>query len=227
VERNPKGYYVEAVLGSATDTDDATGSIVAERPLTPWPEESQVRTALASLTGTYPQRPPAYSARRVEGRRGYELARAGVAVELPARAVTVYSLELLGWDPPVVRFSATVSAGTYLRAIARDLGDRLGTAAHCVALRREWIGPFRVERALHPDAVTAATPLLTPLELVAEMPRLQLDADGARAVARGQTLPANGSADAGEVALEYEGRLVAIAVREAGRWQPRVVLEPA
>jgi len=227
VERLPKGYLAEATLGAATDTDDGTGHVTARRPLDPWPGESEIRVALASLVGTQPQRPPAYSARRVEGRRGYELARSGAAVALPPREVTVYGIELLQWIPPVVQLRATVSAGTYVRALARDLGERLGTVAHCSALRREWIGPFRTEAALAPDQVTAHTPLLSPLELLAGMPHQVLDPDGAIAVRHGRSLPAEPEPLEGEVALVYEGRLLAVAQRVEQRWQPRVVLEPA
>jgi tRNA pseudouridine55 synthase len=226
VERRPKGYLAEAVLGIATDTDDGTGAVIESRAARSWPDEPTVRGALESFRGIRPQRPPAYSARRVEGQRGYRLARAGQAVDLPPRDVTVHRIELLAWEPPVVRFRAEVSAGTYVRALARDLGAALGTVAHCRALRREWIGPFRVEDAIPPDALTALTPLLPPLRLVPDLPRVELDAAGARAAGQGRLIPAEGPAGP-EAALVHDGRLIAVAEPVSAGWQPRVVLEPA
>ena len=226
VERLPKGYRTVVRLGQATDTDDATGRVIIERPLDPWPSEPEVRTGLESLAGVQRQRPPAYSARRVEGRRGYELARAGVAVELPAREVTVYRVELIRYQPPLLEFSATVSAGTYIRALARDLGERLGTAAHCLELRREWIGPFLVNQATDLAAVGSGTPLLTPLRLVEGLQQVALAPGQAEQIGRGKTIPAE-SGRGGEAALVWQDRLVAVAERIGEQWQPRIVLEPA
>ena len=226
VERLPKVYRTVIRLGQATDTDDVTGKVVAQRPLDPWPGERDVRAALESLAGTQPQRPPAYSARRVEGRRGYELARAGQAVELPAREITVYRIELIRYQPPLVEFSATVSAGTYIRALARDLGQRLGTAAHCTELRREWIGPFPASDAIGPETVGPRTPLLPSLRLVEGLQQVLLESGQAEQVGRGRTIPAE-SGPAGEAALVWQDRLVAVAERVGEGWQPRIVLEPA
>lgn len=226
VERHRKGYHAEAVLGVVTDTDDRTGRVVEERTPPSWPSREEVATALAGLTGSYPQRPPAYSARRVAGRRGYQLARAGRAVELPPTEVTVTRIELLGYAPPTVRFRAEVSAGTYIRSLVRDLGERLGTGAHATALRREWIGPFRVEEAVSPLSVTRDTVLLSPLALVTGLPARELDHDEVRAVRHGRIIPP-GAAEGNEAALVAEGRLVAVAERVSAGWHPRVVLEPA
>ncbi len=226
VEGHRKGYVAQVTLGRSTTTDDRTGDTVGTGPAGVWPEESEVRQALADLTGTYAQRPPAYSARRVGGRRGYELARAGVAAEPPAREVTVYALELQAYNPPEVRLRAEVSPGTYIRAIARDLGARLGTLGHCRELRREWIGPFRVEQAIAPERVARDTTLLAPLELLSGMPTVELDDDAARAAGHGRAVAASGGG-AGPVALARAGRLVAVAERCDAGWHPRVVLETA
>lgn len=226
VERLPKGYRTVVRLGQATDTDDATGRVVVEKPLDPWPAEAEVRAGLESLVGTRAQRPPAYSARRVQGRRGYELARAGQAVELPARDITVYRIELIRYQPPRLEFSATVSAGTYIRALARDLGPLLGTAAHCTGLRREWIGPFQASEAAAPDAVGPGTPLLSPLRLVEGLQQVRLGPGQAEQVGRGRSIPAE-AGRGGEAALVWQDRLVAVAERIGEQWQPRIVLEPA
>ena len=226
VERLPKGYRSVVRLGQATDTDDATGRMVVEKPLDPWPPEAEVRTALESLAGTQLQQPPAYSARRVEGRRGYRLARAGQAVELPAREITVHRIELIRYQPPLVEFSATVSAGTYIRALGRDLGRLLGTAAHCTELRREWIGPFQAKEAAPPEAVSPGTPLLSPLQLVEGLQQVRLGPGQAEQIGRGKTIPAE-SGRGDEAALVWQDRLVAVAERIGEQWQPRIVLEPA
>jgi tRNA pseudouridine55 synthase len=224
VERQAKGYLAEAVLGVATDTDDATGAVV-RRPdqARPLPPEEEIRAALATLVGRYPQRPPAYSARRVAGERAYRLARRGEPVDLPATEVTVHALEAVEWAAPVLRFRAVVSAGTYIRALARDLGERLGVGAHLAGLRREWIGPLRVEQAHRLETIDAGTPLLPPLDLVAHLPRVELGAEELEAVSHGRSVVRDFAT--GEAALVREGRLVAVAEAIPAGWQPRVVLE--
>jgi tRNA pseudouridine55 synthase len=226
VERQSKGYLAEAVFGATTDTDDLTGAVVSRREPEAWPDCGEMEAVLARFTGTYLQRPPAYSARKVGGRRGYQLARAGQEVSLAPTTVTVFALELVGWEPPVLRFRGAVSAGTYLRALARDLGEALGCGAHLRALRREWIGGLRVDDAVTLEALEAETPLLSPLELLANLPRVELDQESAGRVSHGRPVPADGGG-AGEVALVADGRLVAVAESVDGWWQPRVVLEPA
>ena len=105
--------------------------------------------------GTQQQRPPAFSAKHVDGERSHRLARRGVEVELPPVEVTVYAIELLAWHAPDAEFRVTVSAGTYVRALARDVGTKLGLGAHLVALRRESIGALSVNDALPLDAIEA------------------------------------------------------------------------
>lgn len=227
VERQPKGYLAEAVLGVTTDTDDLTGAVVAHREPGSWPAQGEMELLLARFTGTSLQRPPAYSARKVGGRRGYQLARAGQEVALQPTPVTVFGLELLSWEPPVLRFRAAVSAGTYVRALARDLGEALGCGAHLRALRREWIGGLRVEDAVPLEALGVDAPLLSPLELLANLPRVELDPEDAGRVSHGRPVPAEAGGGPGAVALVAAGRLVAVAEPVDGWWQPRVVLEPA
>ena len=226
VERQDKGYLAEAVLGVATDTDDATGAVVPGRqPGRPLPPEEEILAGLAALVGRYLQRPPAYSARRVAGERAYRLARRGEPVDLPATEVTVHALEAVEWSAPVLRFRAVVSAGTYVRAIARDLGERLGVGAHLSGLRREWIGTLRVADAHPLDTIDAGTVLLPPLDLVAHLPRVELDPEELAAVSHGR--PVARDLTTGEAALVREGRLVAVAEATPAGWHPRVVLEAA
>jgi tRNA pseudouridine55 synthase len=226
VERQPKRYRADVTMGTATDTDDRTGTPIREQVPSSWPAQAAVRDALLTLRGTYPQAPPAYSARKVEGRRAYAIARAGGVPELEPREVTVHSIGLLRWAPPVATIEAVVSAGTYVRALARDLGERLGSVAHCSALRREAIGAFRAEDALTLDRLAKDSPLLPPLALVGDMVRVELDAEAVSAVAHGRPVPA--ALESGEEAALVAGdRLIAVATLHDGWWQPRVVLEAA
>jgi tRNA pseudouridine55 synthase len=226
VERQRKGYLADAVLGVVTDTDDGTGRVVRTMlPDASLPTESEVRAGLAGLLGRYAQRPPAFSARRIEGERAYRVARRGEAVDLPATEVTVHAIELVAWAPPVMQFRVAVSAGTYVRALARDLGERLGVGAHLSALRREWIGPLRVEDALPLDSLGPATVLWSPLDLVSHLPRVELAPEELDGVRHGRVVPRSGAS--GDVALVSEGRLVAVAEGVPEGWHPRVVLEAA
>jgi len=225
VEQQDKTYWGEAVLGVRTDTDDGTGAVLAETVPQAWPDRGEVERALRSLCGAQLQRPPAYSARRVAGQRGYRLARAGKPVDLPATPVTVSSFDLLSWVPPVVVFRAVVSAGTYVRALARDLGERLGTGAHLRALRRERIGGLTVEEAVPLEQLGPDTPVLPPLQVLRHLVQVPLgDADQAL-VRHGRPVTDSGAAGFG--AMVADGRLVAVAEGVEGQWQPRVVLEPA
>jgi tRNA pseudouridine55 synthase len=228
IEREPKGYRAEAVLGVTTDTDDHTGTVTARVTPASWPDRTTVAAALAALVGRYPQRPPAYSAKRVGGQRSYRLARAGRAVELAPTPIAVYRVALLQWSPPVLEFRVEVSAGTYVRALARDLGDRLGLGAHLRALRREWIGRLRVEDAVPLDQVGEGIRLLSPLDVLPQWPRVTLTEAEVAAVRQGRCIarpPAR--AEPASVLLVADDTLVAVAEATAGGWQPRVVLQGA
>ena len=133
-----KTYEVEIELGALTETDDADGPRIAERPV---PSRTELEAAAAAMVGVIAQKPPRYSAVKVDGRRSYALARAGKDVELPPREVRVDELALLSYEPPRARFRVKGSKGLYVRSIARDLGG------HVTALRRLASGPFRIEDA--------------------------------------------------------------------------------
>jgi tRNA pseudouridine55 synthase len=217
-----KTYLATARLGVTTETDDLLGAVVAQaaRPVT----DAEVTDAVAGFLGPQQQRPPAYSARHVDGERSYRLARRGVAVELPESAVVVHAIELVGRDGDLVTFRTTVSTGTYIRAIARDLGARLGTGAHLTALRRERIGDFAVSDAVPLDALESTAALVPPRRLIARLPVRELDEAEGRAVRHGRALPA-APGDAGMVSLVQGERLVAVAEADEGWLRPRVVLE--
>jgi tRNA pseudouridine55 synthase len=226
VEAEHKVYEAGVLLGVATDTDDSTGTVTERVTPAEWPTREAISAAAATMLGVHAQRPPAYSAKHVDGKRAYALARAGEAVTLAPVDVTVHAIEVAAWEPPHLQVTATVGKGTYLRAIARDLGALLGLPAHCEALRRTAIGPFRVEDAVAPDAVNAGT-VRTAAEMVGSMRQVRVNAVERRELSFGRRI-AQTEAVAGHAALlADDGALVAIATGAGGYWQPEVVLEPA
>jgi len=186
--------------------------------------EPSVRDALLELQGAARQRPPEYSAKRVAGERSYRLARRGHPVELAAVPVTVHRMELIEWRPPEVTFRATVSAGTYLRAVARDLGDALGVGGHLTALRREAIGGLRVEDALALDGLGPTIPLVPLTRILAHLPAVELDQASRADIRHGRSVAAP-SASGDVMSLLADGELVAVARLDGDRLQPVVVLE--
>jgi len=231
VEAAAKTYRAVARLGVRTDTDDRTGAPVGEAVDPTGLVLAQVDAAVTGLAGTRLQRPPAFSAKRVAGERSYRLARRGRAVALTEVPVTVHRIALLEWRPPHATFRATVSAGTYLRSLARDLGDTLEVGGHLVELRRETIGRLRVEDAVPLDRLAADTPLLPLRAVLGELPAVTLDQAERAAVRHGRAVTDRwgGAAGAagGPVALLAEDEVVAVARAEAGVLRPMVVLEGA
>jgi tRNA pseudouridine55 synthase len=226
VEAQSKTYLATARLGVRTDTDDLTGRIVGTSD-SAWVSEQQVAASLAGFLGTQLQRPPQYSAKHVGGERSYAKARRGELVELSDVSVTVRRIEVVEFQASLVTFRAEVSAGTYVRAIARDLGERLGVGAHLVGLRREAIGSLRVEDSvpldqLSPDAVISARSVL------GDLPTVELDQAARRAVVHGRAVEDSGEVGkrgSGEVVgLLGDGELVAVAKAQDGWLQPTVVL---
>lgn len=219
----PKVYEAEVRFGAETSTDDLTGEIVRQAPL-PTPES--VREAILALTGTIEQLPPSVSAKQVDGERAHAAARAGRPLTLRPVTVTVHSWELHELTPE--RLVATISCGTgtYIRALARDLGRATGSAAHLVALRRVASGPFSVSGAIHADELQpgARISILPPLHGLPELPREPLDDETVARIRHGGAATAT---VAGELAalVDSRGALVAIAERVVERWQPRVVLQ--
>lgn len=225
VEQREKGYLAVARLGLQTTTDDATGEPVSgsDRPVS----DASLARALAQLTAQTSQRPPAFSARQVEGQRSYRLARKGKAPELPARAIQVHSLELISRDGADITFRTVVSPGTYVRAMARDLGEMLGTGAHLASLRRESIGTLRVEDAVPMDQLGPDTEVEPPLRVVSHLVQREVGAEEAMGISHGRPVAADAEPVGQPVALVSNGRLVAIAERADDLLRPRVVLENA
>lgn len=165
----PKVYEAVVRFGTETDSDDVTGAPVRTGPV---PTEGAIRAALPELTGELEQMPPAFSAKHVPGQSGraYALARRGNAVELAPVRIRVDAWEVVAFRGDVAELTVTCSTGTYVRALARDLGRRTGSAAHLVALRRRAVGPFCVTAAHTLPAITApeGPPPLRALRVVAD-----------------------------------------------------------
>lgn len=215
-----KAYRATVRLGFATTTDDLTGDPLGS-PTAVSADEREVRRACAGLTGELRQVPPAYSAKRVDGQRLYDLARRGVAVERAAVAVTVLVLEVVAVEGDRVELDVRCSAGMYVRALARDLGEALGTGAHLAALRRTEAAGFGLSRAAPWDALTSGIGNhLVPLaDVLPQFPAVRVGEEGALAVRHGRDLDrrliVEGFPDAPPPrlrVLDGEGRLLALAV---------------
>ncbi len=232
VEGQSKTYLATARLGIRTDTDDLTGRVVETSESGGMLDEERVQETLAGFLGTQLQRPPQYSAKHVGGERSYQKARRGEAVELADVSVTVDRIEMVELLPPLVTFRVVVSAGTYVRAIARDLGERLGVGAHLASLRREAIGALRVEDAVPLDRLSSEA-LVPVRSILRDLPTVELDQAARDAVMHGRAVRGGGAAalwaggqqGGGMVVLMAGNDLVAVA-RTEGEWlHPTVVLE--
>lgn len=158
----PKAYEAVISFGAETDTDDATGEVTRSAPP---PAEPDVRAAIVTLTGEIEQVPPAYSAKKVAGKRAYAAARSGEALELAPASVVVHGWEIGAFTGDALTATITCGGGTYIRALARDLGRFSGSAAHLASLRRTRIGKFDVTDATPADALAASPPPLKRLEV--------------------------------------------------------------
>jgi tRNA pseudouridine55 synthase len=224
-ERHSKSYRAVIRLGRRTDTDDRTGVTIAECTPAEWPSKEAVESGLAGLRGARLQRPPAYSARKVDGERSHRLARRGERPEPAATPVVVHSLELLEYRPPLLTVEAVVSAGTYIRSLARDLGELLEVGGHAEALRRIRIGPWSVEQAEPLGSLTGREALLPPLALLRGLPEVAVAGDEMPALRVGREILRPGPTE-GEAALVANGRLVAVGRASPRGWHPAVVLPP-
>jgi tRNA pseudouridine55 synthase len=230
-----KAYRATVCFGASSSTDDLEGELTPNGGVAP--TRDAVLEAMRGLTGTISQRPPAFSAIKVAGRRAYAMARAGETVVLDEREVTIHELTLLTWDDadperPVAVLDVACSAGTYVRALARDLGEAVGNAAYLGALTRTASGPFTLGDATDLDLIRAAAadgpaglaPFLRPIDAGLEaFPTVVLTADEVAAAARGQFVrPAAGlPGGASHYRLvDPAGSLVAIGSESAGRLAP-------
>ena len=140
-----KWYEAEIILGAESTTGDPEGEL--SRISDKKPDKGEIKQVLKKFTGKIEQTPPAFSAVKVNGRRAYQLARAGKEVDIPKRTITIYALELIGYDYPVLKLRMHVSSGTYVRSLAADIGKELKTGAYCQNLRRIKIADYDVKNA--------------------------------------------------------------------------------
>lgn len=223
VQAMRKQYWATFLLGRESPTEDVEG------PVTIWdaapvPSLDQLRAAAASLTGEIQQRPPIFSALKVQGRRAYDMARAGEAVELQPRPVTVYRLEIQRYEYPELDLAIECSAGVYVRSLGRDLAALLGTKAVMARLKRTAVGSFRIEEAIPLDRLNPANWqdfLAPPLRAVEDLPRTPLAREELQRLRLGQTLVRHipGLGETEVAGIGPDGQLAAIlAPRGNGRW---------
>lgn len=232
-----KAYTATIRLGRSTTTDDAEGETTGEQSAA-GVKKSDVRAAMAALTGEILQAPSSVSAIKVDGKRAYARVRAGEAVELPARPVTVARFEVTGWARPDGVDGAAVldvdvevecSSGTYVRALARDLGDALGVGGHLTALRRTRVGPFGLAQARTLEQLGELDdPVLLPLPLAvrAAMAVREIDAEQARALSYGKFLAPIGTVGV-HGAIAPDGTVIALLREDGEHSRPVLVFEPA
>jgi tRNA pseudouridine55 synthase len=225
VQRMPKSYVGTFLLGRQSDTEDVEGKV--EQLLNPpVPDMQEIQCAATKFTGEILQRPPAYSALKVNGRRAYKLARKGEQVDLQPRPVTVYRIVVRSYCYPELVLKVDCGGGTYIRSLGRDLAESLGTAAVMSALTRTAIGNFRLEDAHEPNKLTKENisgRMLPMMRAVEHLPRLELSADEIAEVQHGRTIARRiSNADAAELAgVDEKGHLIAILGRlEGGLLRP-------
>lgn len=227
----PKTYETTIRLGQTTDTYDAEGAIIAERPVAV--TQRELEAALTQFRGPIRQQPPLYSAVKQGGRPLYKLARQdaerAAQIERPFRDVTIYELELLDFASPWLRLRIVCSSGTYIRSLAHDLGEVLGCGGHVVSLRRLAVGDFGVETAVPLDELTAdnwQSYLLPGEAAVGHLPRLILSTPESEQLQQGKRVPQQpGQATADLIAVYDEaGSFIGVATAEGGYWRPKKIM---
>jgi tRNA pseudouridine55 synthase len=226
-----KRYEAVIRLGARSATDDAEGPIAPGTG--PLPGDAAVREALGTFVGTFPQRPPAFSARKHGGRTAHRAARAGEALDLPERTVTVESIDILGVRPEGdvldVAVDIRCGAGTYIRAIARDLGERLDCGGHLRALRRTEAAGLLVGDAVSPERLEALAAedrlgeAVLPVGTLLPLPAVRIDGDAAWRFRHGSEVAVD-SAGQGRVAVFEATELVGVGRVDHGTLRPEKVL---
>lgn len=219
--RARKSYRAVACFNGMTSTDDATGDVLTLSEAWRELEESAVRAAFETQRGTIRQRPSLYSAKKIGGERAYELARRGEAVDLSPVEVTIYDIRVLAVNLPEVSFEVDCSSGTYVRAVARDVGGLLGTGGYLKELRRTAIGSFDISQAVAPESI-AEGPRISMRDALLDMAQVEITEPQERALRFGQSIEA--AAPSGTVALVRGAELIAIAESDGAHIKPRKVL---
>jgi tRNA pseudouridine55 synthase len=233
VSASDKRYQAIVRLGIRTDTYDSEGVVTQRSPVEI--TEEQIIEALKQFEGTVEQVPPAYSAKKINGKKAYELARKGEEVELEPKEIDVYHLELLEWDTPEAIIDVYCSSGTYVRALANDLGDVLGCGGYLVGLRRTKSGEFALRDAVQLRKLKEAFEngdwykyLIPAAEALGDWPSRELSFEEVDLVRHGHRVPVIDEPDDPEQwvrAVSQQGELVALLqyLPEDKEWQPRKV----
>jgi len=231
VSASDKRYQATIRLGSSTNTYDSEGTVTKAASVDNITEE-QFDEILQGFVGEIEQIPPPYSAVKVKGKKAYEMARKGKEVELEPRIINVYNLEVLEWAPPEVVVDVYCSSGTYVRSLANDLGEALGTGAHLIGLRRTKSGQFTLRDAVPLrrlkesfDAGDWYQFLIPAAEALGDWPMIELNADEVDLVRHGHRIEAELDAHGWVRGLSQQGDLVALLEHdgETNEWQPRKV----
>lgn len=233
-----KAYRVTIAWGEARDTDDAEGAVIARSDVRP--DAAALCAALPRFTGRILQTPPRFSAIKVAGRRAYDLARAGEAVTLAPRLVEIDSVTLLSQETDTATLEIACGKGTYIRSLARDLAEALGTCGHVRTLRRTRVGPFNEAQSISLDSVIEEAqcarhlkrmlPIMTALDDIPAVAVSEREADFIRS-GRTVALPDSGAiravCDDGVIVVVAAGQPVAIARIDAGMVRPMRVFNPS
>lgn len=230
VQRMPKQYRGKFLLGQQSASDDVELEVehLTDPPVPSWTE---IEDALQRFIGNIWQVPPVYSAIKVAGKKSYDLARSGEAVELAARPVTVYSIDVVSYDYPTLVLDITCGSGTYIRSIGRDVAKRLGTAAVMSELVRTAIGEFKIEAGHDPHQLeieTLSDAILPPDLAVADLQRVELTAEEVEELTHGRPIAPRDELTPRELAMfTPAGRLFALGKRKRGGllWPVRVFSE--
>ena len=230
VAASDKRYQAVIQLGTTTDTYDGDGRTTSERPVDV--TEELFNTELQKFVGRIEQVPPPYSAIKVQGRKAYEMARAGEEVELAPRIIDVYSLELLEWAPPEVVIDVNCSSGTYVRSLAHDLGQKLGCGATLTGLRRTKNGRFTLRDAIPLRKLNEAFMdgswyqyLIPAADALIDWPAIDLTNEQMDAIRHGHRITATEGAGPRACGISEQGELVALLELDAKtmEWQPKKV----
>ena len=227
----PKRYDARARLGIRTDTHDTEGKTVSVQDFGAELTQEQIEAELATFEGCVQQVPPQFSAKKVGGERMYKRARRGDTVEIRPVDVEIFEIRLTDFAPPEIDFTMACSSGTYVRAVARDLGDRLGVGAHLTALRRTAVGGFSVDRAVPGEVLREGLPpdpthWVEPAAAVDHLTTIRVEAEAALRLRQGRAIPWSGEADpeiGNLIAVMDETGLVGIAEIRNGHLAPKKI----
>ncbi len=231
VQAQPKRYRAVVRLGATSTTDDPDGEITpapaglglaegADQGELAAPAEADVRRVVAGFVGEIDQVPCAHSAVHVDGQRAYKLARAGKEVSLPSRPVVIHAIDVLRWDWPILELDVRCGSGTYIRALARDIGSALRVGGYCQALTRTAVGVFDLARAVAPGALEPARDLLPATLALGDMPRVVIDGSQLARLRNGNIIDLPEPVAGEEIALlDGESRLLALAQPREDGWK--------